>query len=105
MRSLSNRNDGMHGQPARGESAGLAAATYRRARRVVVFVVGMTLLAVGIAMIVLPGPAVVMIPLGLAVLAAEFAWARRWLWRLKRSAGKLGDYLRKSDDEPKTPSP
>ncbi len=40
---------------------------------------GGAVLAVGIAMIVLPGPAIIMIPVGLAILAAEFAWARRWL--------------------------
>jgi len=33
----------------------------------------------GIAMIVLPGPAFIVIPIGLAILGAEFAWAQRWL--------------------------
>jgi hypothetical protein len=36
-------------------------------------------LALGIALIVLPGPAFLVIPAGLAILAIEFAWARRWL--------------------------
>jgi len=48
-------------------------------KRVVVMVVGGTVLAIGIALIVLPGPAFIVIPLGLAILAIEFAWARRWL--------------------------
>ncbi len=48
-------------------------------RRVVVGVVGGTVLIIGIALIVLPGPAFLVIPLGLAILSAEFAWARRWL--------------------------
>jgi len=41
---------------------------------------------------VLPGPSIIVIPLGLAVLAVEFAWARRWLKRFKLSLeeGKLG---------------
>ena len=51
----------------------------RHARRLIVFIVGMTVLLIGVAMIVLPGPAVVVIPIGLAILATEFAWARRWL--------------------------
>ncbi len=51
----------------------------RYARRIVVLVMGMTVLLIGIAMIILPGPAVVVIPLGLAILATEFAWARRML--------------------------
>jgi tellurite resistance protein TerC len=40
-------------------------------------------LLIGIAMIVLPGPAILVIPLGLAILATEFVWARRLLKRLK----------------------
>jgi uncharacterized protein (TIGR02611 family) len=46
-------------------------------------VVGFTILLAGVAMIVLPGPAFVVIPLGLAVLATEFIWARRLLRIMK----------------------
>lgn len=53
-------------------------------------VIGGTILIIGIAMIVLPGPAIVVIPLALGVLATEFAWARRLLHtvreRMQRSA-------------------
>ncbi len=48
-------------------------------KRVMIFVVGSTVLAIGVAMILLPGPAFIVIPAGLAILAVEFAWARRWL--------------------------
>jgi uncharacterized protein (TIGR02611 family) len=48
-------------------------------KRVMIFVVGGTVLVIGIAMILLPGPAFIVIPTGLAILAIEFAWARRWL--------------------------
>lgn len=34
-------------------------------------------------MIVLPGPAFILVPLGFAILASEFAWARR-VWRRGR---------------------
>lgn len=51
----------------------------QRIKRIVVTVVGGTVLALGIALIVLPGPAFLVIPAGLAILAIEFAWARRWL--------------------------
>ena len=64
----------------------LAVQTYRQGRRVVILVVGSTILLVGLAMIVLPGPAIVVIPLGLAILGIEFAWARRWLKRLREMA-------------------
>ncbi len=42
-------------------------------------VLGFTILVAGIAMIVLPGPAVVVIPIGLAILATEFIWAKKLL--------------------------
>lgn len=51
---------------------------WAQTRKLVVFVVGMTVLAIGLAMTVLPGPAFLVIPAGLAILATEFAWAR-WL--------------------------
>lgn len=57
--------------------------TLRSARRLVVAVVGGTLLLIGGVMMVGPGPAMVVIPLALAILAAEFAWARRLLRRVK----------------------
>ncbi len=52
-------------------------------KRIVVTVVGGTVLALGIALVVLPGPAFIVIPAGLAILAIEFAWARRWLRRAR----------------------
>ena len=49
---------------------------FTRLRRTVVAVIGFTVLLIGIAMVVLPGPAIVVIPLGLAILATEFVWAK-----------------------------
>ena len=46
---------------------------------------GFTVLIIGIAMIVLPGPAFIVIPLGLAILASEFLWARKLLKKLKNA--------------------
>jgi tellurite resistance protein TerC len=63
----------------------------RHARRVIVAVIGTTVLLFGIALIVLPGPAFLVIPLGLGILAAEFAWARRLLRRVRRG---ISDTLR-----------
>jgi uncharacterized protein (TIGR02611 family) len=50
-------------------------------RKVVIAVVGTTVLLLGLALIILPGPAFVVIPVGLAILASEFAWARRVIRR------------------------
>jgi len=62
---------------------------YKTARRIAVFVVGMTVLTVGIIFIVTPGPAFVVIPAGLAILATEFVWARRLLNRMKDKARRV----------------
>jgi uncharacterized protein (TIGR02611 family) len=64
--------------------AGYGPSLLKKARRVVVFVLGVSVVAVGIVMIVAPGPAIVVIPMGLAILATEFLWARRLLDSLKR---------------------
>ena len=69
--------------------------TYKAARRIVVAVVGATVLVMGVVMIVTPGPALVVIPVGLAILSIEFAWARHWLRRLReaisnRNSNNLG---------------
>lgn len=61
----------------------------RQARRIVISVVGFTLLFLGIVMTVLPGPAFVVIPAGLAILALEFTWAALLLERTKQLAAKM----------------
>ena len=52
-------------------------------------VVGATVVLIGIALLVLPGPAFVVIPVGLAILATEYAWARRWLRKVRRIASDV----------------
>jgi tellurite resistance protein TerC len=68
--------------------------TYRWARRIAVAVVGGTVLLVGFALIVLPGPAFVVIPVGLAILGLEFAWARVWLRKVKERSVQVVQYFR-----------
>ena len=48
-------------------------------KRIAILLTGGTVLATGVALLVLPGPAFIVIPVGLAILAIEFAWARRLL--------------------------
>jgi len=45
----------------------------RYVKRVITIIIGMTVLLFGIALLVLPGPAFIVIPIGLAILATEFA--------------------------------
>jgi tellurite resistance protein TerC len=49
---------------------------YKRVRKIIVGILGASILIIGILMLVLPGPAVVVIPAGLGILATEFVWAR-----------------------------
>ena len=58
--------------------------TYNVARRIAIGVVGGTVLLLGIVMLVTPGPGLVVIPVGLAILGLEFAWARIWLVKVRR---------------------
>jgi uncharacterized protein (TIGR02611 family) len=58
-------------------------ATLSQARRLIVIVIGFTVLFLGIAFIVLPGPAIIVIPAGLAILATEFVWARILLRKIR----------------------
>ncbi|MDE2059757.1 MAG: PGPGW domain-containing protein [candidate division NC10 bacterium] len=68
---------------------GFMISTFRQAKRVVVIVVGFTVLLIGIVLIVLPGPATLVIPLGLAILATEFVWAKRLLVRFQHETRRL----------------
>ena len=72
-------------------SAGARRALYRQARKLVVAVIGATLILLGLVLIVLPGPFTLpFVLLGLAVLATEFVWARRLLTRVKGTAKSIG---------------
>jgi len=62
--------------------------TYEVARRIVITVLGTTVLLIGLLLVFLPGPAVIVIPAGLAILGVEYAWARRWLDLVKTRTQK-----------------
>lgn len=62
---------------------------YRHARRVIILLVGSTVVVVGIVMLVTPAPAILVIPIGLSILAIEFAWARRWLMQFRKTVEDL----------------
>lgn len=61
------------------------------AKRIIIAVIGFTILGIGVAMIVLPGPAILVIPLGLGILATEFIWARKLLEKAKSKFKKKVD--------------
>jgi tellurite resistance protein TerC len=81
--------------------------TYRTARRIAIGVVGASVVLVGVAMLVLPGPAFIVIPTGLASLSIEFAFARRWLHSIRNGSQNAVDRLRglRGPARPAHPSP
>lgn len=66
----------------------------RSSRRIAVSLVGAALLVAGLAMMVLPGPGLLVIVAGFAVLGTEYAWAAAALERTKRTAAQAGKVAR-----------
>jgi uncharacterized protein (TIGR02611 family) len=63
--------------------------SYKVAKRIVIGIVGGTVLLLGIIMMVTPGPGIPAILVGLGILGVEFAWARHWLKKVKAKAGDV----------------
>lgn len=74
--------------------------TYKAAKRIAITVVGGTVVILGIIMIVTPGPGLLGIAVGLAILAIEFTWARRWLKKLREtiSNGMANNRARRAEN-------
>ncbi|MDD2502208.1 MAG: PGPGW domain-containing protein [Geobacter sp.] len=73
--------------------------TLRKARQLVVAVIGTTVVIIGIIMIFTPGPAIVVIPLGLGILATEFVWARTLLHQVKTYIEKKVKKPKKTEEQ------
>jgi uncharacterized protein (TIGR02611 family) len=67
--------------------------TLRQAKRAIIAVVGFTVIALGIVMLVTPGPGWLLIFFGLSVLAVEFVWARAMLKWLQRKGTEIKDAI------------
>ena len=63
----------------------------RLLRRIAVTVVGIVILAVGLVLLVAPGPGLLVILLAMIVLAAEYEWARRHLAAVRARARSAAD--------------
>lgn len=73
--------------------------SFRLLKKSVVIALGIAVLALGVALIFLPGPAIVVIPIGLAILGAEFAWARNWLKEIRARISARGAAKRATQSE------
>ncbi len=67
----------------------------KKVRKIFVLLIGLTVLIVGILMLVLPGPAFIVIPAGLGILATEFIWAKNALQKVKEKATQSMQALKK----------
>ena len=78
-------------------------------KKIVTAIVGGTVVLLGVAMLVLPGPGLVVLAAGLAILATEFLWARRALrngrcaFTKARRKSRRGSWFRRSPAEVKPP--
>ncbi len=67
----------------------------KRIWKIIIIVVGATILLIGIALLVLPGPGWFTIIIGLSILGGEFVWARRLLRKIKQEARVVERTVRK----------
>jgi uncharacterized protein (TIGR02611 family) len=67
-------------------------------RRSLILLIGSTVVVVGILLLVLPGPGILVIVVGLAILATEFAWAEALLAAARERAARVLRNLGKSRD-------
>ena len=67
----------------------LTIKTLKQAKRLVMIVVGFTVILLGIIMLVTPGPGIAAIAGGVAILATEFVWAKKLLKRFGDGANNL----------------
>ena len=74
---------------SRGEQQRAMRAIVRHTRRLVIAVIGGTVVLIGAALLVLPGPGLVVIAFGITILALEFAWARRLIEKGKIAVQRI----------------
>lgn len=65
----------------------------RAARVVLVAAVGLTVVVLGLALMVTPGPGLPVLLIGIAILGTEFVWARLLIVRLRRALESLGETM------------
>jgi len=62
---------------------------YKQIRKLVIFVIGISIVLIGCVLFFTPGPAIIVIPVGLAVLATEFIWAKKLLKKFKETTSSI----------------
>ena len=63
-------------------------------KKLIVAIIGSTVVLIGLALLILPGPGLLVVAAGLTILATEFIWARR---ALRNAKGAVAKARRKCD--------
>ena len=73
---------------------------YKQIRKLVIFLIGTSVVLIGCVLFFTPGPAIIVIPVGLAILATEFIWAKKLLKKFKETTSSIAksakDVIRKN---------
>jgi tellurite resistance protein TerC len=73
---------------------------YKQIRKLVIFLIGISIVLIGCVLFFTPGPAIIVIPVGLAILATEFIWAKKLLKKFKETTSSIAksakDVIRKN---------
>ena len=62
---------------------------YKQIRKLAIFLIGISVVLIGCILFFTPGPAIIVIPVGLAILATEFIWAKKLLKKFKETVGSF----------------
>lgn len=72
--------------------------TYGTIKKAVVFITGFTIIIAGLILLVIPGPGLLTIALGLLILSSEFEWAERHQKNIKK---RIQDTYKKAKNKQK----
>ena len=68
---------------------------YKQIKRLAIFLIGISIVLIGCILFFTPGPAIVVIPIGLAILATEFIWAKKLLNKFKEKTSSISKSAKK----------
>jgi uncharacterized protein (TIGR02611 family) len=74
--------------------------TYKTIRKTVVFIAGVIVIIAGIILLVIPGPGLLTIAVGLVILSSEFEWAERHQKNIKK---RIQDAYQKAKNKQQKP--
>ncbi|MEW6236177.1 MAG: PGPGW domain-containing protein [Candidatus Omnitrophota bacterium] len=68
--------------------------TWKPFRKIAILIAGSVVILVGVILLFTPGPALVVIPAGVAILSIEFKWAKRLFRKIKYLAYRLLQWIK-----------